>query len=86
MNEYALAVLQTHPTVADVSPSLVRVDAHAGFAAPALAAGRDLLVHKAKAQGVAALALHRCRHFHALWWEVEALANEVCSMKLTSKI
>jgi delta1-piperideine-2-carboxylate reductase len=65
--------------VADAAPGLVRVDAHSGFAAPALVAGRRLLVQKAKAQGVAALALHRSRHFHALWWEVEALADEVRS-------
>lgn len=63
--------------MADAAPGLVRVDARSGFAAPALAAGRRVLVQKAQAQGIAALALHRARHFHALWWEVEALADEV---------
>lgn len=65
------------PTVTDAAPGLVRVDAHSGFAAPALVAGHRLLVQKAKTQGVAAMSLHKSRHFHALWWEVEALADQV---------
>ena len=64
------------PVVRDTAPGLVSVDARGGFAAPALEAGKALLVAKARSQGVAALEIHRTRHFSALWWEVEALASE----------
>ena len=62
------------PVVHDVAPATVRVDAQGGFAPPAIAAGRQLLVSKAKAGGVAALAITNSVHFAALWWEVEQLA------------
>jgi delta1-piperideine-2-carboxylate reductase len=45
---------------------MVVVDAKGGFAAPAFAAGRALLVDKTKRQGIAMLALHRSRHFSAV--------------------
>jgi delta1-piperideine-2-carboxylate reductase len=66
----------TEPVVHDVAPGVVRVDAAGGFAPPAIIAGRPLLVAKARANGVAALAIHNSLHFAALWWEVEALADD----------
>ena len=66
----------SEPVVHDLAPGVVRVDAAGGFAPPAIIAGRPLLVAKARANGVAALAIHNSLHFAALWWEVEALANE----------
>lgn len=55
---------------------MITVDAKDGFTAPAIEGARSLLVSKAQSQGVACLAVHRGRHFHAAWWEAEALAME----------
>ena len=41
-----------------------------GFALPAFAEGKEQLIAKAKKQGIASMAIHRGRHFSALWWEV----------------
>lgn len=64
------------PTVSDVAPACVRVDAAGGFAQPALAAARPLLVAKARAAGIAVLAIHNSHHFAALWPDVEPFAEE----------
>jgi delta1-piperideine-2-carboxylate reductase len=66
----------TQPRVFDVAPGVVRVDAARGYAPPAILAGRDLAVRKARENGISCLAIHNSFHFAALWWEVEALANE----------
>ena len=64
------------PVVEDVASGFVRVDAGNGFAQPALAAARDLLVHKARSAGIAVLAIRNSHHFAALWPDVEPFANE----------
>jgi delta1-piperideine-2-carboxylate reductase len=64
------------PRVFDVAPGVVRVDAARGYAPPAILAGRDLAKKKARENGISCLAIHNSFHFAALWWEVEALANE----------
>ena len=64
------------PLVEDVAPGLVRVDAAGGFAPLAFEAGREMLVDKARTQGVACLAIRRSSHFAALWYETEWLAQE----------
>lgn len=61
------------PTVEDVAPAIVRVDAGGGFSPLAFEAGLPLLETKARACGLAALAINRCVHFSALWVEMEAL-------------
>lgn len=66
----------SQPRVFDVAPGVVRVDAARGYAPPAILAGRDLAVRKARENGISCLAIHNSFHFAALWWEVEALANE----------
>ena len=63
------------PEVADIAPSLVRVDARRGFAPLAFEAGMPLLVEKTRRQGIAAMAINHCFHFSALWAEVEPLAG-----------
>ena len=63
------------PSVEDAAPGVIRVDAGNGFAPPALAAGRPLLLEKARAQGIAMLVLRRSMHFAALWCDVEPLAE-----------
>lgn len=64
------------PAVADVAPGFVRVDAGGGFAQPALAAAREQLVAKTRANGIAVLAIHNSHHFAALWPDVEPFAEE----------
>ncbi|WP_166367278.1 Ldh family oxidoreductase [Pseudomonas akapageensis] len=64
------------PVVEDVAPGFVRVDAKNGFAQPALAAARPLLVAKAREAGIAILAIRSSHHFAALWPDVEPFARE----------
>ncbi|MFJ4055709.1 Ldh family oxidoreductase [Pseudomonas sp. NPDC089743] len=64
------------PQVVDVAAGFVRVDAGGGFAQPALAAARALLVEKARSAGIAVLAIHNSHHFAALWPDVEPFADE----------
>ncbi|QBF26958.1 Ldh family oxidoreductase [Pseudomonas tructae] len=67
---------QAVPEVTDVASGYVRVDAGGGFAQPALAAARSLLVEKARSAGIAVLAIHNSHHFAALWPDVEPFADE----------
>ncbi|QLG93024.1 Ldh family oxidoreductase [Pseudomonas yamanorum] len=64
------------PVVEDVAAGFVRVDAGNGFAQPALAAARPLLVEKARSAGIAVLAIRNSHHFAALWPDVEPFAEE----------
>jgi len=64
------------PVVTDVASGFVRVDAGNGFAQPALAAARPLLVSKARSAGIALLAIHNSHHFAALWPDVEPFAED----------
>lgn len=61
------------PTVEDVAPAIVRVDAGGGFSPLAFETGLPLLDAKARSCGLAALAINNCVHFSALWVEMEAL-------------
>ena len=67
---------QAVPVVEDVASGFVRVDAGNGFAPPALAAARPLLVEKARSAGIAVLAIRNSHHFAALWPDVEPFAYE----------
>ncbi|BCG01764.1 oxidoreductase (plasmid) [Paraburkholderia sp. PGU19] len=62
------------PTIRDVSPGVLAVDAHYGFSLLAFETGLPRLAEKARSQGIAAMAINRCFHFSALWPEVEAIA------------
>ncbi|WP_287979402.1 Ldh family oxidoreductase [Sphingomonas sp.] len=64
------------PVVTEPARALARVDGGGGFAQLAFARGLPLLVEKARANGIAALALNNVVHFAALWPEVEALAEQ----------
>jgi delta1-piperideine-2-carboxylate reductase len=70
VNGQAVAVVE------DVASGFVRVDANNGFAQPALAAARELLVQKARNAGIAVLAIRNSHHFAALWPDVEPFADE----------
>lgn len=68
--------LDAEPEIVASAPGLVRVDAKGGYAQLAFALGKEPLAAKAKANGIAALAINNCVHFAALWPEVEALAED----------
>lgn len=63
------------PSIEHVTPSMLRVDAHGGFAPLPLAMSRQALIDAAHSQGIAMAAMVRVHHFAALWIEVEALAS-----------
>lgn len=67
---------KAEPVVEDVAPSFLRADARNGFAQPALALARLLLVEKVRATGIALLAIRDSHHFAALWPDVEPFARE----------
>ncbi|MEX2473787.1 Ldh family oxidoreductase [Marinobacter sp.] len=67
---------QAVPVVEDVAPGFVSADAGNGFAQPALAAAHELLVDKARNNGIAMLAIRNSHHFAALWPDVEPFARE----------
>ena len=71
-----IVALDARPVVSEPAPALVRVDGGGGFAQLAFEQGRPLLVEKARAKGIAAMALNNVVHFAALWPEVEALAGD----------
>jgi LDH2 family malate/lactate/ureidoglycolate dehydrogenase len=64
------------PQVSEPKAGLVRIDGGGGFAQLAFERGMPLLVEKARANGIAALALNNVVHFAALWPEVETLAGQ----------
>ena len=67
--------LHAEPVVHQPSAALVRVDGRGGFAPLPFRLGLSLLVEKAAALGIAAMAVTDCAHFAALWPEVEAVAR-----------
>jgi LDH2 family malate/lactate/ureidoglycolate dehydrogenase len=76
----AVRTLRAGGVVPDATPrvtrprgGIVRVDGGGGFAQLAFARGLPVLVEKARANGIAALALNNVVHFAALWPEVEQL-------------
>lgn len=72
------------PEITDVAPAIVRADAKGGCSLLAFSRAADLLVSKADTAGIAALAISRCYHYSALWWEVEHLARRgVVAMAMT---
>lgn len=67
---------RAEPLVSDLAQGVVHVDARNGYTQPALAAGRAALVAKARANGIALMAIHDSHHFGALWPDVEPFAEE----------
>lgn len=64
------------PTIENLSPAVVKVDAQWGFSPLAFELGAKAVIQKAKNVGIAALGVNHCFHFSALWPEVELLAAE----------
>ncbi len=72
------------PEISEPTPAVVRVDARFGYSLLAFERGLPLLEKKAKALGVAVLAINNCFHFSALWPEVERIARVgLASMAMT---
>ncbi len=67
--------LTADPIVTDHAASVVKVDACGGNSLLALKNGLQLLSQKAKATGIAALAINNTFHYSALWWEVELISK-----------
>lgn len=63
------------PRVHDAGKAIIEVDAQGGFSNPAFFAGKQLLIERARTLGLAAMVIHDCLHFSALWQDVEALAE-----------
>ena len=63
------------PSITELAPGVVHVDAHFGFAPLALQMGADPLTGKARQNGIAALCINNAYHIAALWPEVERLAE-----------
>ncbi len=64
------------PTVTDLATGIVKIDGHRGFSPLSLQRGHDLLVARARSQGIAALAINNTLNVAALWPEVERLADD----------
>lgn len=64
------------PTVKQLAPAVIQLDAHNGHAPLALKIGTAALAKCAKQTGIAAMGLIRIHHFAALWMEIEALAEQ----------
>lgn len=64
------------PKLHDLGPSLLKVDADRGFSALAVKRARPALAKKARATGVAIATLQTANHFHALWHDLEPLAED----------
>lgn len=64
------------PLISDLAPGVLHVDAQFGFAPLALARSAEPLAAKARANGIAALAINNAYHIAALWPELERLAQK----------
>lgn len=64
------------PTIEDVGPGFVRVDADNGFAQIALESARNLTIEKARQNGIAVLAIRNSHHTGALYIDVERFAED----------
>lgn len=68
-------VVDAEPKVDFPAPSVVRVDAGGGYAPLAFQRGLQPFIDVTRKQGIAAMAINRCFHFHALWAEIEPLTE-----------
>src|SRR5258708_21796019 len=63
------------PSLEQISPAAVRVDAATGFAFPAIRLGIEALIPLTRTQGIAALAIANSHHFGVAGLPVERLAE-----------
>ena len=67
---------KAEPVLTDLAPGVLHVDARFGFAPLALQLSAGPLADKARANGIAALAINNAYHIAALWPELERLAEK----------
>ncbi len=66
---------KAEPEISMVSPSFIRINAHNGFAQPALAVAAEAIDAAVKATGIGVVATRNSHHFSALWPDVEPFAR-----------
>ncbi len=64
------------PTLRDAAPSQIVVDGQNGYAALAVEVARDAIVDRARHNGVVVASFRNTHHMHALWWDLEPLAEQ----------
>ncbi|WP_349017716.1 Ldh family oxidoreductase [Rhizobium sp. 32-5/1] len=64
------------PSIEDVAPGFLRVDADNGFAQIAISAATDALIDKARKNGIAILAVRNSHHLGALYLDIEDFARK----------
>ncbi|MBS9476975.1 Ldh family oxidoreductase [Ancylobacter radicis] len=63
------------PEFTPAAPAVLRVEAKRGFAPLAVETGVPALIAAARRSGIAALAIHDCYHFSALWADIEPVVE-----------
>lgn len=64
------------PTISEAGPAQIIVDGHNGYAALAVEIARDAISRKARENGVVVASFRDTHHMHALWWDLEPLAEQ----------
>jgi len=64
------------PVLEDVAPGMLRADGRNGFSLPVIEMAREPLMAKARANGIALLAVRKAHHFSAVWPDIEPFARE----------
>jgi delta1-piperideine-2-carboxylate reductase len=64
------------PVIEDVGPAFMRADGKNGFSLPVLDLAAAPLMEKARANGIAILAVRKAHHFSAVWPDIEPFARE----------
>jgi delta1-piperideine-2-carboxylate reductase len=64
------------PVLEDVAPGMLRADGRNGFSLPVLEMAAAPLMDKARANGIAILAVRKAHHFSAVWPDLEPFARE----------
>ena len=73
------------PRVEQIAPAVIRVDGDNGYAPLGQQVAHEPLAERARANGIAALAVTNMFHVAAMWPEVEALADEgLCAIAVTA--
>lgn len=64
------------PVLDDVAPGMLRADGRNGFSLPVIEMASELLMQKARANGIAILTVRKAHHFSAVWPDIEPFARE----------
>ena len=64
------------PVIEDVGSAFMRADGKNGFSLPVLDLAAAPLMEKARANGIAILAVRKAHHFSAVWPDIEPFARE----------